>query len=557
MAARGNWKRIRLAAAALAAAVLLGVSAQPGEGAAGGSNVGALIFKHCIEDNDGAPDQCSPGMDGLEGPQAIAISPDLRSAYVAGHNGHSLVRLNRDRATGELSFGQCFDDDISGSEAACPDLPALTNVTDVAISPDGRFVYLLSPNEQAISSFKRAPQTGALTYQGCLKEIGAGADCAQTAPVFSSARAFALSGDGRSLYLADDGVNGVIRLNRNLDTGALSFAQCIDDDGDCPTTIDGLAGPSDVEVSPSGRQVWVVGSSDPAITAFDRDPTSGAISRARCAQPSGGTVPECAEFEGLNGAEFVEASADGRSVYVDGHEVTRLARNRATGGLTFGQCFRNDSAVDPACAPVDGLQQQFGLALSPDDRTLYTVSGAGDAIHRFEANPKTGALSMTQCFDDEDTGTSSCPGIPGLRDPGGVTVSGDGLSVYTGSLLDDAVGIFRRVPLTCDGEPGTIYGTPFKDALVGTTAADVFIGLGGRDRVKARAGKDVACAGPGRDRLVGGGGRDELFGQGGPDRLFGGKGRDRLLGGKGRDTLRGGPGRDRLRGGPGRDRHRQ
>jgi hypothetical protein len=349
----------------------------------------------------------------------------------------------------------------------------------------------------------------------------------------------------------------VIRLNRNLATGALSFGQCIDDDGDCPTTIDGLDGPSDVVVAPNGRQVYVVAANDNALTSFTRDSATGAISRSRCVQEMGGSVPDCAEIEGLTSPELVEASADGRSVYIAGSRVARLDRNRTTGALSFGQCFRNDIGVDPACAPVDGLGQLSGLDLSPDDRTLYTVALGDDAIHRFDVNPKTRALSMTQCFDDEDTGTSSCPGIPGLRDLAGVTVSGDGLSVYTGSLLDDAVGVFRRVPLTCDGEPGTIYGTPFKEALVGTTAADVFIALRGRDKVKGKAGGDIACGGPGRDRLLGGGGRDLIFGQGGADRLLGGKGRDRLLGGKGRDRLRGGPGRDRLRGGPGRDRQRQ
>jgi sugar lactone lactonase YvrE len=540
------------AAIALAAGLIVALA-----GAAHAAPVGGLGFKHCIEDNDGAPDTCAPAVDGLGGADAIAISPDLRSAYLVSLGDNALVRLDRNRATGELSFGQCFDDDISGTEAACPAVPAMTNPNGVLVSPDGRFVYALSPNDVGISRFARNPKTGALTYQGCLMEIGGGAGCTQTIPVLSNPRAFAISPDGLSVYVGDESANAVIRLDRNRATGALSYAGCVDDDGDCPAVIDGLSQVSDVEVAPDGRAVYAVGASDEAVTSFSRNRSSGAIARAGCLQQSGGSVTDCAQVDGLHSVEYVEASADGRSVYLAGYELARLKRNRASGALSFGQCFRRPGAVDPACAPIDGLNQLFGLALSPDDRSVLAVAGAGDALLNFARNPRTGALSPQGCFDDDDTGSSSCPGVPGLREASGVTVSGDGRSVYTTSHLDDAVGIFSRLPMRCDGRPGTVYGTPFKDALVGTGGADVFIAGAGADRVKGKGGRDRACGGRGRDRLAGGAGRDVLFGQAGPDLLLGGRGPDLLLGGRGRDRLRGGPGRDRLRGGPGRDRQRQ
>jgi 6-phosphogluconolactonase (cycloisomerase 2 family) len=556
MTARRETRRYR-AATTLAAAVVLGLAVVSGAGA-GTAAVGGLTFERCIEDNDAAPDECAPAFDGLNSPREIAVSPDLRSVYVVSGSDSALVRLDRDRVTGDLTFGQCFDDDTSGTEAACPPVPALAGAEDVLVSPDGRFVYALSPNNHAISRFSRNPATGAIAYQGCLEEMGGAADCAQSAPVLETPAAFSLSADGHSLYVVDDsfGINAVIRFDRNVTTGALTYAQCIDDDGDCPTMIAGLDQPSDVEVAPDGRQVYVVGSNDEAVTRFTRNGASGAISRAQCLQQSGGSVPDCEEVDGLASVEYVEASADGRSVYLAGYELARLDRNRATGALSFGQCFRSDAGFG-ACAPVDGLDQLFGLALSPDDRSVLTVAGAGNAIHNYDRNPASGALTLRQCFDDEDTGTSTCTDVPGLSEPGGVTVSGDGRSVYTAAHLDDAIGVFDRVPLRCRGRAGTVYGTPFRDALAGTAAPDVFIALGGPDTTTLKGGKDVACGGSGRDRLRGGAGADLLLGEGGGDLLIGGKGRDRLLGGKGRDRLRGGPARDKLRGGPGRDRQRQ
>ena len=133
--------------------------------------VGQLSFQRCVEDNDAAPDNCSPQMDGLGGAQAIAVSPDRRSVYVLGSDDSSLVRLDRNRATGALSFGQCFDDPSGGGEAACPAVEGLTSTSDVLVSPDGRFVYVGSPNDHAISRFNRNTTTGALTYAGCVEEV--------------------------------------------------------------------------------------------------------------------------------------------------------------------------------------------------------------------------------------------------------------------------------------------------------------------------------------------------------------------------------------------------
>lgn len=554
MIERRSWLRRGWPVTAAALAMALATAG----GAAGA--VGDVSYRGCISDNDPpAEEDCSPRMDGLRSPNAVAISPDLRSAYVVGGD-QALVVLDRNRRSGGLSFRQCFDDVNGGSEAACPPVPAMSEPEDVVVSPDGRSVYVAATNDEAISRFNRNLTTGALTYAGCVERVGAGAGCAQTAPAISLPFSLSISGDGRSLYAAAAQDHAVVRFNRNASTGALAFAQCIEDDdagGDCPTTTPGLDGASDVEVSPDGRSVYAVGGGDGVVVRFNRVPATGAITPAQCLEDGPGSEPTCADITGLQSVERVEASADGRSVYALGYELARLDRNRATGVLTLGQCFEDLPGSDPVCQDVEDFNQNSDVALSPDDRSVYVASLSDDSVHHFSRDPRTGALAFARCFEDVDIADSSCADVEGLEGVEYLAVSGDGRSLYAAGRQDGAVAIFNRVPLRCRGRPGTIYGTPFKDALRGTRRADVFIGFGGRDRALGLGGRDVACGGAGADRLLGGRGADILLGGPGPDRLFGGRGRDRLLGGKGRDRLLGGPGRDRLRGGPGRDRQRQ
>jgi 6-phosphogluconolactonase (cycloisomerase 2 family) len=551
--------RTWLAISALAAAVGTALLSLAGGAEAGAVKLGDLRFDHCIEDSGGAPDSCSPGVNGLGGPDVIEVGPERLSVYVGGDNDSSLVHLRRNPATGGLSASQCFDDDPSGTEPTCTPVESLVDPNAIEISPDGRSLYVAAVHE--ITHFRRNPATGALTPAGCIEEQSGAANCAQSAPVLASPEALEVAPDGRSLYVADSGTNALIHFSRNTSTGALSFAQCVDDDedgADCPVTVQGLEAVRDLAVAPDGRHIYLVGGADMTLVRVRREASGNILGPGACLEddfPLSETG--CTSVPGLINVENLAISADGRSVYTQGYQLSLFRRNPSSGAVTFTQCFENDAGVDPSCSGLDGLDQGADLAISPDDRSLYTVSRAGPSIHGFDRDPATGALFFGQCFDDDDTGTSSCANVPGLGNVQVLAASGDGGSVYTAAFVDDAVAFFDREALRCRGRAGTVYGTSAGETLAGTAGADVLIALGGPDTTTLLGGNDVACGGAGSDRLMGGAGRDLLLGEGGADRLLGGKGPDRLVGGKGRDRLRGGPGRDKLRGGPGRDRQRQ
>ena len=100
----------------------------------------------------------------------------------------------------------------------------------------------------------------------------------------------AISPDGSTLYAAARDSYSIATLPRDGATGAMRWAGCISDDGTDGTfggdgrcqDGDVLRGPSDVDVSADGRDVYVTNPRSAAIATFTRDPATGALSPVAC-----------------------------------------------------------------------------------------------------------------------------------------------------------------------------------------------------------------------------------------------------------------------------------
>ncbi len=97
----------------------------------------------------------------------MAVSPDGKSVYVASQgyapqgyppSGHGVARLTRNPTTGAITqpagTAGCVSEDGSGP---CADGHALNRPYSVAVSPDGKSVYVASIGSSAVVRFKRAP----------------------------------------------------------------------------------------------------------------------------------------------------------------------------------------------------------------------------------------------------------------------------------------------------------------------------------------------------------------------------------------------------------------
>lgn len=296
----------------------------------------------------------------------------------------------------------------------------LSNPVAVAASADGRHVYVAGYVGDSLATFERDPATDTLDWIDVLTDGADGVDG------LDGASDVALSPDGRHLYVAGQGDNGIAVFSRDVGTGLLSFVEV----HESPVVgIDHLDGADDVEVSPDGAHVYVASRLDGAIAVFSRNLVSGSLAFA------GGPRDGVDGVDGLDGATSLAISRDGRSLYAAGltdDAVAVFARDAASGGLSFVEVERD------GVGGVDGLAGATAVSLAPDGSRLYAAGGGDDAVAVFDRDGATGALTFVDSWID---GAGGVDGLDAVED---VLVSPDGLWLHAAGMADDAVAVFAR-----------------------------------------------------------------------------------------------------------------
>jgi DNA-binding beta-propeller fold protein YncE len=431
----------------------------------------ALGFRACIE--DAGLDGCGTGAVNeaprLNGARGVAVSPDGRSVYVASSTDDSVSRFDRG-VNGTLTFAGCFEDvGLDGcATGTANETPGLDGASGVAVSPDGRSVYVTAVNDDSVVRFNRAAD-GAITPVGCFEDAGlsgCGAGAAADVPGLNGARGIAISSDGTSVYVGSSTVDAaIVRFTRMAD-GALTPAGCIEDAGldgcgvGTANETPGLDGIRGVAVSQDGSSVYVTSFADSALVMFGRA-SDGALTPAGCFEATGdgcgaGTGNDVA---GLQGAFGIAASPDGASVYVGALTANALLRfDRAgDGALTPVACFEDLSSNICGLGTTNaypGLLGAAGVAVSADGASVFVTGFEDSSIVGFRRGAG-GALEFADCLEDVgkvECGFGTLADAPGLDGANGVAVSPDGASVYVASSDDDAVVQFdREVPPICRG----------------------------------------------------------------------------------------------------------
>lgn len=353
----------------------------------------------CISEAGSAT--CSDGV-GLDGAQGVAVTPDGRNVYVASGISNAVAIFDRDPATGALSQKGGTDACVAQVGGACGDGNALAGAIDVAVSPDGRSVYVASFASDAIAIFDRDAATGNLTQKmgaaGCIQNTGA-AGCTDGLAL-DGPMAVAVSPDGRHVYNTTRGDDSIAAFDRDIATGALTqkagAAACISDSGSAGLCVNGVAldNAAAVAVSPDGGNVYVAAAASSAVALFDRDASTGALTQkvapAGCISEDG-TAGNCVDGTGLDDATGVAVSSDGRSVYAaaaGSSSVVVFDRDVSTGGLTqkVGKsgCIAESASV---CTAGRGLNLAVDVAMAPDGRHVYTISIGSGAVAAFDRRP--------------------------------------------------------------------------------------------------------------------------------------------------------------------------
>ncbi len=330
----------------------------------------------------------------------------------------------------------------------------------VAISPDGRNVYVASSRSNAIAIFRRNAITGRLTQRagaaGCIAANGA-SGCA-LARGLDGPNSVAVSADGKNVYASSLVSNAVASFRRNPSTGALTQA---DDGSGCITnapttgctTGRALDGPDVVIVSPDGKNVYVGAFKGNAIAVFARNTSTGALT-----QPTGTTgcivdtpTSGCATALALAAPEGMAISGDGNNVYVATALSSALdvfTRDSSMGALTQASdgtgCIVESTLS--GCTTGTQLGGADAVAVSPNDGDVYVTSVLSNSVTTFTRTPVTGKLA-------QQTGTSACVlyllavGCSlgrALSAPEGLAVSPDGASVYAAAFASGAIDLLDR-----------------------------------------------------------------------------------------------------------------
>lgn len=348
------------------------------------------------------------GIRGIAGVLQVAVSPDGRHVYAVGPSSNALAVFARNSGTGALSEVEVHVDGIGTVDG-------IAAASALAISPDGRFVYVAGAGDDAVASFSRDDVTGVLTFLEAKKEGGAGVEGIRYA------RAIAISPDGAFLYAGGQKSDAIAVFKRNTSTGWLTFVEA---QREGVGSVTGISEPLGLAISPDGAHLYVASGDRTALGVFARNEATGHLTLHTSAQ----TVSL-----GLAGVHSIAVSPDGRFVYAprQGDDTIGIFRRHPTTGTL--------DLVDLVAQDLDGVTGLYGVlwaAVSPDGRRLYAASTLDHAIVAFERDPQSGLLSFLEQL-------RGAPERPCLAFARSVVVSPDGRNVYVAAASSNAVVAYR------------------------------------------------------------------------------------------------------------------
>ena len=490
-----------------------------------GGDPGDIVFRDCISASTvTAPDACAQTPDaapsglnsGFNSLAALDMSADGKSVYAVANFDDAIARFTRNARTGALTYRGC----ISGNSAtgpsgtdACAQLPAadtngaatgMDGATDLAVSRDGKSVYVTAENDDAVSAFDRA-RSGRLEFAGCITgralpdspctEIpdaaGIGANLGMDSP-----QSVVVSRDGKSLYASAQLDDGVVRFKRATGDGGLTYKSCHSADVDTgPTGTDacelvdsataggansGFNALTDLAISSDGKSLYAISPADSSVVRFDRA-DSGAVTYRDCLSAATESGPDgseacslttvsasAGENTGMDELNAIAVAPDGDGVYIASQFDAAVAGfvRRGSGKLDYLGCLSGEEPSDDACGLIpsavvalggnnSGLAAPSGLAFAGNAH-LYVSLQSDHGVAHLERDPPSNDFAFRGCITGEQesgpTGSEACDAIDsaatagagsGLDSPLDLVASRDRKSLYSLNTDDDSVARFK------------------------------------------------------------------------------------------------------------------
>lgn len=316
----------------------------------------------------------------LDGPMDVRISPDGAHLYVASRNDDAIAIFGRNPATGLLTFVGNEQNGVQGDPAASGPTAGLDGARRLLLSPDGQFLYAAGTAGNAVAVFARDPGTGGLRFIEA--EINGQDDPADPAGVVEAMGqpvGLALSADGRQLYVASRFGDALQVFARETDAASADHGRLAFD----TAYVSGLSGITDLDgaygvaVSADDRHLYVSVEDDDALVLFDRAPDGSLTQRSTWRH-------DPIALPGLRGTQGLAISPDGLEVFATGlsdHSLTIMERMQTGNpeGLPFGDLRLRQTVFDDAGAVLH-MAGPTAVVPSEDNRYLYVVANEDDAI---------------------------------------------------------------------------------------------------------------------------------------------------------------------------------
>jgi DNA-binding beta-propeller fold protein YncE len=321
----------------------------------------------------------TPAKVGAEaGPLGIAITPDGKSVYLANNGAGTVSQYSVDPLTGKLSPKEPATVSIGAPEEHNP--------SGVAVTPDGKSAYVTDESEGVVLEYNIDSLTGKLSP----KE-------SHFVPAEAGARFIAITPDGKNAYVTNEHAGTVSQYSIEPATGQLSPKE--------PATVPAeLLGTYGIAVSPDGKNAYVTnggeGSEFDNVSQYSIDPTTGKLSPKEPATVAAGKHPH-----------GIAISPDGKSAYVANHGPEETGKNTGTvSQYSIDPLTGKLSAKEPAT--VTAGERPAAIAITPDGKSAYVVNEGliferEGSVSEYNVDSLTGKLSSKEPATIATGGTGS------------------------------------------------------------------------------------------------------------------------------------------------------
>jgi hypothetical protein len=356
------------------------------------------------------------GQGGVSGNAVVAPAAGLSNALVLfstlPSGGLKFEQIWQDGTDGEVGLGSAIDADV------------------LDVDPSNRRVAVAAPGDDAISLWKMGPtpEDFFLEYFSSLQKNPSDPDLDD----FTRPISVEWSPDGKNLYVLTTPLSAsaaLWTLSHDAVAGTLAFAQKLTAGTDIPF----FGFPSDVVVSPDGKNAYATGFSASTLTIFNRDTATGLLTVGPQLRDGVGGV------DGLLNPAVVTVSPDGTEVYAGGTEgFVIFDRNPSDGTLAVHQIV-----VDDATTSLSGIE---GIAVTADGSNLYVGSSFnGPALTRF-VRGQDDLFAPVRSVQDAQIGAF-----------GPITIRPDGTLVV---FAFTAIGVFQANLDLIERENGQVLNPP-------------------------------------------------------------------------------------------------